>query len=412
MIQKMTLRTRRNITIVPAVFCLLLLAGTTAARPDLRLKANQKEPFYAGDNMIVSLTATNSGETPCVDLYIAVEALGRLFFYPGFGSSAVSFASKATLPNPLEVTFDIISMEIPEEFPGCLKWTAAFTEAGTVQILAIDQIMTLIIPREFPGVEMTLVPAGSFWMGSPKKEYCRDNDETSHEVTLTKSFLMQNTETTQYQWMTVMKANPSQFDDCGWDCPVEHVSWHDCMTYCNRLSQEEGYTPCYYSDSSFAEVFDDSEGDVYWNRGADGYRLPTEAEWEYAARATTSGPYAFDCDDYTAFNCNSCEPECLDEFAWYCGNSDAACAVGGLSANGFGLFDTHGNVWEWCWDIWDGDYEIGSAVDPTGPLEGAYRVYRGGSWFDEANFCRSANRNAFQPTYKASHLGFRPVRSP
>lgn len=164
--------------------------------------------------------------------------------------------------------------------------------------------------------------------------------------------------------------------DGGDRAPVESVSWRDAVLYCNALSRGEGLSPAYH-------LLDDGEG-VAWDVTADGYRLPTEAEWEHACRAGTDGPR------YGP----------LDEIAWYRGNSgDRVHDVGGKRPNPWGLYDMIGNVWEWCWDLYDPE------------VYGTYRVLRGGGWFDEHWSCRASVRRRSHPTFRVDDVGFRVARS-
>ena len=206
-------------------------------------------------------------------------------------------------------------------------------------------------------------PAGKFLMGSPKSEEGRYNDEDPwHEVTLTKGFWMLETQVTQAMWQRVMGENPSRFR--GDDLPVECVSWNDCQGFCCRLSDKIGMQ----------------------------ISLPTEAQWEYACRAGTATPYAG----------NS-----LEEMGWYVENSNGEThSVGQKKANAWGLYDMHGNVWEWCQD-WFGNYPSGSVTDPTGPKSGRYRVYRGSSWCNDAQDCRSASRYRYTANLREYYVGFR-----
>ncbi|MGX1273734.1 formylglycine-generating enzyme family protein [Streptomyces phaeoluteigriseus] len=159
--------------------------------------------------------------------------------------------------------------------------------------------------------------------------------------------------------------------------PVESVSWWDAVRFCNALSVDEGLTPVY-------EIAADGEG-VGWDTAADGYRLPTEAEWEHACRAGTTGP----------------RYGTLDDIAWYRGNSaERIHEVGGKVPNPWGLHDTLGNVWEWCWDHYDTE------------VYGSYRVLRGGGWFDEHWSCRASVRRRSHPTFRVDDVGFRVARSP
>ena len=217
------------------------------------------------------------------------------------------------------------------------------------------------------------VPSGRFTLGSPLIEPGRDPDEVQHEVVLTRGFFLGETECTQGQWEKVMGGNPSHFR--GSERPVEHVSWGEAEEYCRKLTAKQrvdGILP------------------LGWE-----WRLPTEAEWEYAARAGTTGArYG--------------EPNAI---AWHEGNSgNQTHAVKQKAANAWGLHDMMGNVWEWCSD-WSGDYLIESVTNPTGPSSGSCRVYRGGSWNDDARDARSAYRFRYFPGLRRYSLGFRPALS-
>ena len=231
------------------------------------------------------------------------------------------------------------------------------------------------------GMTFVLIPAGTFQMGSPKSEANRGSDETLHQVTISKNFYMQTTEVTQGQWMAVMGNNPSYFKNCGKDCPVEQVSWNDVQKFIQRLNKLEK-----------AQV----------------YRLPTEAQWEYAARAGTSTPFAFG-------NCLNTEDANYDGNYPYKGCSKGqyrkrTIQVGSLRRNKWGLYDMHGNVWEWCQDWYDKNYLTGLVIDPVGPSSGSNRVVRGGSWFSGARYCRSAFRSYWLPGNRDSYVGFRLLR--
>ena len=222
---------------------------------------------------------------------------------------------------------------------------------------------------------MVLIPGGSFMMGSPVNESGRQGDESpQHEVTISQ-FYMGRYPVTQAEYLEIMGENPSNFK--GQDLPVESVSWYDAVEYCNRLSQKEGFTPAY-------EIKGEN---VSWNRDATGYRLPTEAEWEYACRAGTTTPY-------------NTGNTITTEQANYSGkmffNRDKTTAVGSFQANPWGLYDMHGNVWEWCWD-WYGNYSSAAQTDPVGASSGTFRVLRGGGWIYNAQNLRSAARSREQP---------------
>jgi formylglycine-generating enzyme required for sulfatase activity len=223
--------------------------------------------------------------------------------------------------------------------------------------------------------DMVLVSAGTFMMGSSIGESGRNSDELQHQVTISKGFYMSKYEITQAEWKAVMGSNPSYFK--GDDLPVEGVSWYDAVAYCNALSEKMGLTPAYTIAYSINKTI------VMWNRDANGYRLPTEAEWEYACRAGTTTAY------YSGDRVVSA--------GWYDSNSGGRTHPGGeKKENAFGLYDMHGNVWEWCWD-WYGDYDTSSLADPDGATSGGSRVLRGGSWNYDAKSARSAIRNRENP---------------
>jgi len=219
-------------------------------------------------------------------------------------------------------------------------------------------------------LEMVLIPAGKFMMGSPASEKGRRDNETQHEVTLTKPFYMGKYEVTQEQWESVMGNNLSS--NKGAKLPVTDVSWNDCQDFIKKLNAS--------------------------TKG--GYRLPTEAEWEYACRAGKTTAYAVGAS-LTNIDAN------IEG-----GPAGSIKAVGGYNPNAFGLYDMHGNVWEWCNDDWKADYPAGSATDPKGPATGTHRVLRGGSFIDFASLARSSDRLNNSPTDRFLNGGFRLVRTP
>lgn len=217
---------------------------------------------------------------------------------------------------------------------------------------------------------MCWIPPGEFLMGSPVGVSQWGNDETQHRVTLTQGFWLAKTETTQAQWQAVMGNNPSHFK--GKNLPVETVSWND-------IAGSGGFI-----------------GKVNQTAAAGGrFALPTEAQWEYACQVGTKGAYDGE----------------LAELAWFDGNGGKrAHPVTGKMVNGWGLYDMHGNVWEWCAD-WYGEYSSGSVTGPRGPASGSSRVVRGGSWDSYAVSCRAAYRVNNDPGNGYSSIGFRLARS-
>jgi formylglycine-generating enzyme required for sulfatase activity len=228
------------------------------------------------------------------------------------------------------------------------------------------------------GMTFKQIPAANFVMGSCEKEPGRDGDETQHEVIITNPFYIQTTEVTQGQWKALMGTNPSYAASCGDECPVENVSWfmvHQFIEELNRM--ENAYT----------------------------YRLPTEAEWEYAARGKNS--FSFANGEITDINCGD-DPN-LRMMGWYCGNSENKLhPVAQKNPNIWGLYDMHGNVWEWCED-WYGEYPKEAVTDPVGPDTGTYHVKRGGCFSAYARNCRSASRYYGLPSSTSDNIGFRLI---
>ena len=245
--------------------------------------------------------------------------------------------------------------------------------------------------------DMVLIPAGSFRMGDVTGNGLSSTDELPvHQVTVSHRFLMSRTEVTQGQWKAVMGSNPSSFS--GDSLPVEQVTWYDAVDYCNHRSAKEHLAPCYSSRDT----------GIKCNFSANGYRLPTEAEWEYACRGGT------ETDFYTGnMTGSSGGDSALNLACWYNANSGGTThKVGSKNPNAFGLFDMHGNVWEWCWDWYADAYPSSNSVtDPRGPATGAYRVLRGGSWYYSAYYCRSADRDGYDPVRWSGHYGLRVVRN-
>ena len=246
-------------------------------------------------------------------------------------------------------------------------------------------------------VPMVLIQRGGFQMGSPQTEPQSRIDELRHRVILTRSFWLATTEVTQALWSEVMGSNPSYFAACP-DCPVDNVSWYDAVEFCNTLSIIQGLTPVYRI----------TDAELTWLPCADGYRLPTEAEWEYACRATAVTPYATGA-------CLLSEQANYDAYRPLAGCPEGmrrgeTVEVGSFPANAWGLHDMHGNVLEWCWD-WYGPYDLADTENPRGPQHGQDKVIRGGSWFCPGDRCRSASRAFLHPSTTFDHVGFRLARS-
>jgi formylglycine-generating enzyme required for sulfatase activity len=231
------------------------------------------------------------------------------------------------------------------------------------------------------GIALRLIPAGSFLMGSPASEIQRTDNEVQHTVRISKPFYMGKYEVTQGQWQKVMGNNPSHFKNVGESAPVKQVSWNDCHTFMAELCKLEGLP-------------------------AGSVRLPTEAEWEYACRAGTQTAFCYADDlDSSMANFDGNYPYGNGSKEKY---RERTMSVGSFQPNAWGLYDMHGNVWEWCQD-WYGPYGTDDAVDPRGSNLGLVRVLRGGGWYVSAWRCRSANRDYGNPDYAHIHFGFRLV---
>jgi len=259
-----------------------------------------------------------------------------------------------------------------------------------------------------PGL-WTTIKAGKFFMGSPTNETCRDKtNETQHEVTLTKKFTISTTEVTQAQFKQVMKYSPSAASTCGTNCPVENVSWHEAVAYCNALSKMAGMTQCYTCSGPGAKVVC-KESSSYMGANiytCNGYRLPTEAEWEYAARAGQfTALYNGKLSTCTGIDANA------NAIAWYNMNSSSKPhPVSQKQANSWGLYDMAGNILEWVNDWYKVDLGSSSVTDPGGPTSGTQRVIRGGSWLQTASYLRAASRLSVIPGGRTKYAGFRCAR--
>jgi uncharacterized protein YjdB len=284
---------------------------------------------------------------------------------------------------------------------------------------------------------MVSIPAGTFQMGSSDEEPERYLNEIEHSVTLTRGFYMYETPVSVWDFYRVMGEIPTWFfdsyieiyeDEELWStCPVDGVTWFDALEFCNKLSEIEGFTPVYTITDRYPSAgypIESAEVEVDW--AANGYRLPTEAEWEYACRAETTGPFHTG-DNILPNTADDNDVLVLGE-ANYDGNIPYNDNEPGIywgmplppylyeTTNAYGLYTMHGNLEEWCWD-WYGTYESNAQTNPRGPDNGSYRVTRGGSWWDAGGDVRSAIRNGFEPDaefwgyFGNPYVGFRIVRN-
>jgi formylglycine-generating enzyme required for sulfatase activity len=302
------------------------------------------------------------------------------------GEITIYYNGSVTAPvaiNTYTVTFDVAETEIFKPATGL--------SAGTLVI-------------ESP-IKMVQIQGGTFTMGSPEDEPNRSEDETQHSVTLT-GFSMGKYPVTQEQYLAVMGTNPSNYrNPSATKHPVEKVTWYDALVFCNKLSVFEGLSPAYrISGSTDPATWGTGPitSNATWNAveivaDSAGYRMPTEAQWEYACRAGTT----------TAYNTGA---TISDDTGWYKDNSDNRThSVGEKPANAWDLYDMHGNVFEWCWD-WYGTYADGAQTNPTGAVSGDKRVARGGSYYGDGEDMRSAFRDNYTPSTSLIDIGFRLVR--
>jgi formylglycine-generating enzyme required for sulfatase activity len=296
----------------------------------------------------------------------------------------------------------VLYSETLDRYLGSIHWLDALTPpleahiqslAETLHRLPVGQDNAAAAPRTIInalGMRLALIPAGEFDMGSPDSDKeAEDDEKPQHRVRITRPFYLGVTEMTQGQYLAVTGQNPSCFQGSD-DLPVEQVSWYDAVAFCNALSTSEGLSPYYQLLAESVEIPDRKEP---------GYRLPTEAEWEYACRAGNPSRVGD-------------EGRLLDRCAWYADNSGRTThPVGQKCANGFGLYDMHGNVWEWCWDRYAEDYyKEAPGADPAGPSETSVRVIRGESWSGPRRDARSAHRGWSAPHSRDFCLGFRVAR--
>lgn len=294
-----------------------------------------------------------------------------------------------------------------------------------IRLRARRLISALLLESRSTKMSLVLVPRGEFAMGSPPSEIDRQPDERQHRVTISNAFLLGECEVTQDEYQIVMRSNPGRFKtqsdeptrtnpEGSGRFPVESVSWFDAIDFCNRLSALDGFAPYYRLDD--VERANDSIARAKVSiLGGNGYRLPTEAEWEYACRASTTTRFYF--GDRNSGSEANVKPAIVT--GGYGGTSPQfkhlgrTAKVRSYPANSFGLYELHGNVAEWCWDRYDREYYANSpATDPQGPDAGMHRVIRGGSWMVLEGNCRAASRFWLAPDERKDHVGFRVARTP
>jgi|MDSW01.1.fsa_nt_gb formylglycine-generating enzyme required for sulfatase activity len=278
-----------------------------------------------------------------------------------------------------------------------------------------QETVTEDVEPESPVVNpMVRLHPGAFIMGTTFETGRWENEGPQHTVAFTRTVEMQSHEVTQQQWEFAFDSQPSKDTTCGKDCPVESVNWYEALHYANWLSQSEGLETCYNligCDESCIGCGRICEEVEFSGLDCQGYRLPTEAEWEYAARAGTHTAYynGHASNENKSTTCS--QDSSLDNIGWYCANAGSSIQpVAGLLPNAWGLFDMSGNVQEWVWDRY-GDYSSRAITDPLGAQTGDLRVARGGAWDYISAGCRAAYREPLTPETSNDTTGFRLART-
>ncbi|MBN1592406.1 MAG: formylglycine-generating enzyme family protein [Candidatus Coatesbacteria bacterium] len=396
--------------------CILCLAALASAEPTIMIETDS-DTYEYGDRIEVSLSAQNPGTDLSVSVLVGLltpdSAIWTLSPYAvnGWNETIEAWIPEIYVPAAFHMqSTPFFAFYLPLTNPplmdlGEYSFAAVLTRAGDSEWLCNVSLASFeMVDSEEPTViTMVEIPAGSFLMGSSLDDEERDGDERPQRTVNLSAFSISRTEVTEKQWEDVMGWNPCYYS-LGDDHPVEFVTWFDCIDFCNKLSESEGLGKCYRITDILYNGDHIVAASVTCDFAENGYRLPTEAEWEYACRAGTTTRY------YTGDS-----EEDLSREGWYDGNSIfRKHEVVHKEANAWGLYDMHGNVYEWCWDWHSLDY-YGSRPDPDsdpkGPDSGSYRVCRGGAWDFSARYCRSADRYSFSPNYSNSDLGLRLVRS-
>lgn len=339
----------------------------------------------------------------------------------GFGADGV-----LVWTNDVDVAEGTCTVQRAASLDGTTNWT------DFVQHAVTGAVMSLRVFDPSAPSGMALIPAGSFSMGNCIQGEGHSDELPVHTVYVS-AFYMDKTLVTKAKWDEVYLwavASGYSFDLAGSgkaaDNPVQSVNWYDCVKWCNARSKKEGRTPCYYTDAGLTKIYKTGSGSyskvlpVYCKWSAAGYRLPTEAEWEKAARGGLSGRrfpwgdtishalanyYASSWDWFDTTGYDGYHPVYMDGIQPY------TSPVGAFAANGYGLHDMAGNVWEWCWD-WYGSYPSESMNNPCGPLSGSARVVRGGRCDRGGPYCRCSSRGYITPEFAFKSMGFRAVLSP
>ncbi len=433
-----------------------ILTGLFGALPcsaqsvDFELRLNDGG-FVSFDPFEVEIVFRNSGDVlPDARVFAILEVFGEFFFWPDFSSrfdyEVMDILVGETNLTVLNFTFPDIDDFIP--LGPLYFWGAWFQEQDNQGIDVIEFWLDedhkwtptpppltptptsppmTSTPFDQPGAiyavdpivgNLRCVPSGSFVQGSPETEPCRSGNETQFTHTLTHNLAVMQTELSYGMWDLLRAVQPTLPEhEIAWfhEYPIRYVTWFESILYANLLSLQNSLRQCYYTDPDFMIPVDATnymQGQYCCDFEAEGYRLPTEGEWEFFCRAGTTGAFSCDEPDYNAGNCDSCTEgvhPVLEQHSIYCNFNLGPQTVGSRLPNPWNLHDVHGSLFEWCWD-WSGTYPA-SATDFTGAAAGFYRIARGGSFTHDANLVRSAFRAGILPHHTLDHCGFRLVRT-
>lgn len=369
---------------------------------------------------VAALLATTSGQTPITP--------GELLASPKLEISGgtMEFTVQPSVPGRR------YQLQCSDS-PAAGKWQEVGAErTGDGQTLVISIPFDPALQRHFyrlmldgPPSRFVLIPGGTFMMGDQSPAPGDgDFDELPVHIVNVSPFLLQTKETTAAEWDSVRNwalLHGYTFANTGAgkaaNHPVHSVNWFDVVKWCNARSQQESLIPCYYSGAAVYMTGEDST--ITCDFTKNGYRLPTEAEWEHAARGGSATRFPWgNTITHTMANYRSSSDYLYDASQtrsyhpdYETGSQPFTAPVGSFAPNANGLHDMTGNIWEWCWDWWDGNYYAASPLaNPHGPASGSSRILRGGSWYEDAFYCRVAFRNGSFPSESYDDVGFRPVR--
>lgn len=439
---------RKPICIFLFAYAFSCWPSSTNAVIDVNMVLNE-HGFVSYDHFQAMLYLNNHGAVvPNASIFGVLEISGEFYFWPSFNTS-VDFATMGIAEgefqlNFLEFNFPNIDAIIPfgpmnfwgawyvdnghygydvQEFwlGGAYKWTPTPVPGTATNTPAPTKTPTPAPPTP---IEVVYISPGEFTMGSPSDEACSDPDEGQHKVTLTRAYYMMRTEVTRQMWADLKQFQPELPSDPSdtpqsptMNHPVQKASWCESILFANLLSVKYSFTRCYYKDEGFATPVDEtnySSGTIYCDFSANGFRLPTESEWEYACRSGTTGSFSCTEPNYDYLTCGTCTLgilPTLEQYCVFCACSSGLTAVAGSKLpNPWGLYDMHGNVLELCWDWYD-TYPTESVTDPIGPSSGSSKTLRGGFWIDNPLYCRSASRDYTSAYSPVPYQGFRLVRN-